>query len=554
MSRRLFVLPLALLLGACLVALPACKKKKTGDDDSGGGGGSESSSSGPPPAVSSDYFLFAQLRAKDIRESPLLAEVKQAFAKSGGADEWNEVENKPIPELGIKWTEIDTVTFCLTEVPLQGEPKFVVILVANKAIDKSAVSLIKGQQPDTRGFYHETKKGDGLVHFPNDKTMVMVHTDLAQKYLDGYGKNRSGWPLTPDLTKAAGSNTLFVYLNTTKIPREVTNNFGGGEFAPLLAAQSVSVSANLKGKELGLAVRASFPDAATATQAKDVVQKQLGQAAGMVDQVLGQKELAQFPSVMPAVKEAQRALKAIKVEASGADVTAVGSYKADFDIGKMVADALPRIKESAGRMTTANNFKQIGLGLINYSSANGGRIPVLGVGANGAPLRNATDKPLLSWRVAILPYIEQGDLYKQFKLDEPWDGPNNKKLIDKMPKIFAPEKPGQPGLTHMQMVVGPNAMRPPVMMYPAAFTDGTSNTIAVVEAASPVIWTKPDDVMLPAKLAPGELKRKFGGLTPGGFNVVLWDGTTRFIRDSVSERTLGLALNPSDGQILPPDW
>jgi hypothetical protein len=551
--RRLSMIPLALLLGLSLAVVPACKKKNTGD---GGGGGADPTPGPgvtPPPTVSSDHFLFAQLRAKDIRESPLLAEVKQAFAKAGGADEWNEVENKPIPELGIKWTEIDTVTFCLTEAPLQGEPKFVVILVANKAIDKTAVDLIKGQQPDTRGFYHG-KKGDGLVHFPNDKTMVMVHDDLAQKYLDGYGKNRSGWPLTSELTKAAGSNTLFVYLNTTKIPREAANNLGGDEFGPLLAAKSVSVTANLKGKELGLAVRASFPDAATATKAKDIVQKQLGQAAGMVDQVLGKKELAEFPSVMPAIKEAQRALKAIKVETDGSDVTAAGSYKADFDIGKMVADAVPRIRESAGRMTAQNNLKQIGLALHNYSFANNNRIPISGIGPKGALLKNANEKPLLSWRVAILPYVEQQNLYNQFKLDEPWDSENNKKLIEKMPKLYEPVgKPGKPGYTHSQMVVGPNAMRPPFATFPASFPDGTSNTIAVVEAADPVVWTKPDDLALPA-VRPKDFRKKFGGLFPGGFNAALWDGSVRFIRDTVSDKTLELALNPNDGQILGPDW
>src|SRR5262249_32600764 len=46
-------------------------------------------------------------------------------------------------------------------------------------------------------------------------------------------------------------------------------------------------------------------------------------------------------------------------------------------------------------------------------------------------------RPLLSWRVLILPYVEQGDLYSQFKLDEAWDSPNNLPLLEKMPAVYA---------------------------------------------------------------------------------------------------------------------
>ena len=89
---------------------------------------------------------------------------------------------------------------------------------------------------------------------------------------------------------------------------------------------------------------------------------------------------------------------------------------------------------------------------------------------------------------------------------------------------------------------------------PASFPDGTSHTVAVIEAAQPVIWTKPDDVMLTGKDLPKDLKKKFGGLHPGGFNVLMWDGSVRFVKDSVSETTLSRALNPRDGMVLGSDW
>ena len=69
-----------------------------------------------------------------------------------------------------------------------------------------------------------------------------------------------------------------------------------------------------------------------------------------------------------------------------------------------------------------------------------------------------------------------------------------------------------------------------------------------------MIWTKPDDVMFPAKELPKDFRRKFGGEFPGGFHACLWDGSVRFIPDSVSDRTLSFALNPADGFPLGNDW
>jgi len=557
LRQRFMILPAVLLL-AGLAALPACKKNKPdeGGGGGGGGGGDERTPGQVPAAVSSEYLLFAHLRAKDIRESPVVAEIKQAFAKAGGADEWDEFEQQATKEigLGIKPTEIDSVTACVPEFPAGGGlPSFILILTTSKPIDKAGVFGLGPQaKPDARGFY--TGHAPGQLHFPDDKTLVILSPNLADKYLGGYAKSRTGWPMTAELTRAASGHTLFAAVQMDKFPRQMLGQGEAREFGSLLAARAVTLTADLKGKELGVAVRAAFPDAAAAGKAKETVQKFIGMAAGFVEQAMSGKGDTELAALGPAVKEAHRALKEARVEVSGSDLTVAGSYKANFDIGAMVADAVPKIRAAAGRTKAQNNLKQIALALINYSDTYGGTPPIHAVGAKGVPLKNPNDKPLLSWRVAILPYIEQQNLYSEFKLDEPWDSENNKKLIEKMPKVYAPAKPGKPGYTHMQMVVGPSAMRPTGMKFPASFQDGTSNTIAVVEAAEPVIWTKPDDVMLPGKDLPKDFRKKFGGLFPNGFNVAMWDGSVRFVRDTTSDRTLSLLINPADGQLIPNDW
>src|SRR5205085_922488 len=81
--------------------------------------------------------------------------------------------------------------------------------------------------------------------------------------------------------------------------------------------------------------------------AKDTVQQFIGMALGEVDKAMSDKEVNEVPEILPVIKEAHRALKDAKVEVSGSDLVVSGSYKANFDIGAIVAGALPKIKAGA---------------------------------------------------------------------------------------------------------------------------------------------------------------------------------------------------------------
>ena len=150
-------------------------------------------------------------------------------------------------------------------------------------------------------------------------------------------------------------------------------------------------------------------------------------------------------------------------------------------------------------LTSANNMKQIVQAMLNYADANQGKM------ATPAAIAKKDGKPLLSWRVAILPYIEQGALYKEFHLDEPWDSDHNKKLIEKMPKVFrTPGSKAGDGKTTYLLPVGKGAAfenASAKVLFPAAFTDGTSNTVLLIDAADDqgTIWTKPDDLKYDSK-------------------------------------------------------
>jgi hypothetical protein len=198
---------------------------------------------------------------------------------------------------------------------------------------------------------------------------------------------------------------------------------------------------------------------------------------------------------------------------------------------------------AAARQRDANNLKQLALAMINYADANRGQLPPAAVAGKDG-------KKLLSWRVLLLPYVEEGQLYKEFHLDEPWDSTHNKKLLARMPKVFAPVRgsPKEPHSTYYQVFVGKDASFQPGRQarYPASFTDGTSNTIMIAEAAHAVPWTKPAD--LPFDL--NKALPKLGGQFPTGFHVAMWDGSVHFLKKDFDPQQMKHAITPSGGEVI----
>jgi hypothetical protein len=215
----------------------------------------------------------------------------------------------------------------------------------------------------------------------------------------------------------------------------------------------------------------------------------------------------------------------------------------------LTALLLPAVQAGRGAARGAqsqNNLRQIGLALLNHHQARGSFPPAYTTGKDG--------KPLLSWRVHILPYLDQDALYKQFHLDEPWDSEHNKALVAQMPATYkhpASAVSGE-GKTNYLTVRGEKTVFPGEKCIGLAeIRDGSSNTIMTVEVAdeSAVVWTKPDDFQYDEK---NPLKG-LGGLSPDGFNAGFADGSVRFLSLSIDPKTLTALFTRNGGEAVDPN-
>jgi hypothetical protein len=286
------------------------------------------------------------------------------------------------------------------------------------------------------------------------------------------------------------------------------------------------------------------------------------------DLVRGPLKDADLPAlVAKRLNETAQALPSAAVQRQGATVQAGVRVPSDYASVLEAAGARERLEKQSGE--SGNNLQQVALAVINFADQHRGLMPP-------AVVYDQNGKPLYSWRVLILPYLQENKLYQEFRLNEAWDSEHNKKLLARMPKVYAPTRSDQKHPAHstyFQVFDGKEAafysdpkagLRPFNLLgvqglsqggsgrrFPASFTDGTSNTLLVVEAGEAVPWTKPADLPYAAdKPIP-----KLGGQDwPPGFLAALADGSVRFIGKKMSERTLRAAITPMGGEVLGSDW
>jgi type II secretory pathway pseudopilin PulG len=211
-------------------------------------------------------------------------------------------------------------------------------------------------------------------------------------------------------------------------------------------------------------------------------------------------------------------------------------------IGLLLLPKVQGAREAARRSQCRNNLKRIGLALHNYHQAHGTFPP--------AYVTDEQGRPIHSWRVLILPYFDGKATNFGYDFSEPWDGPNNIKLLDRMPDVYrCPHQDGRTRFTAYAAALGEDCVffdSTPVRS--VDITDKPGETIMVCEASgSQIPWTKPTDIEAFKHLKIGD-SEGFSSTHTGGMHALCADGSVRFVSERISAETLKAAFTRNGGE------
>jgi beta-lactamase regulating signal transducer with metallopeptidase domain len=416
---------------------------------------------------------------------------------------------------------------------------------------------------------------------PDDRTLVVARVDLLRELIEDRKSPVPPHPWDEAWNKAAKGQVMLAFetrwlrRRLAQVPPGQTQNANLTleTISPLLEkSQSYALGIELsQGLTVDLvAVTRGESDAEpVANTLRALVTLGKNAVMGMRQSLHGQQSESEASSSI--FDAAGSLMERARVETSGRFVNLRAKSSLDLSACvKLLAPAVAAANTAARRKLSVNNLKQIGLAFHNYHSANGQfPTPVLYGGATG--------KVPHSWRVAILPYLEHDPLYKQYNFDEPWDGPGNRKLLDKMPAVLGyPGLDGSPAsgtntayfvFTGKGTALSPSSgaapagrtgnvprpitTTPPLGSGPLGptlidITDGTSNTILAVEAKRDIPWTKPEDF----PFDPNAVLPELGGYNGNGFNAVFADGAVRFISKTVDTTVLKGLITRDGGEVI----
>jgi hypothetical protein len=431
---------------------------------------------------------------------------------------------------------------------------------------------------------------EGLVfHRLNRRTLVGAEReDALDRFLDRPIPDSLKGPLAPALELAASGKhtvTLGQSISEKALNQALDDNQRDGPFRfrimppgmirtmlPLMTARPGILTVDL-GPKVAAAAEFHYADEAAAKKAirpiQDIAALLRIFGVGVLEEemmfrgaALDEGEMQKVALEKLLLGEVEEALHAAPIERKGNTVRVAAALPVTLDALKdkaklAVKDQLKdsKVLQARRRAVSSNNLKQIVLALHAHHDTYKMMPPQAICDANG--------KPLLSWRVAILPFIEQGPLYQQFRLGEPWDSEHNIKLLNDMPPIYAPPgmKTKEPYTTFYQGFVGPDAgfeLRPVAnkqlfgasgMSIARDFPDGTSNVWLVAEAAEPVPWSKPVDIRYDPK---GPVP-KLGGPFAPGFHAGFADGVVRYYPRPLRDEALRIVITRSNGIPRPPE-
>ena len=228
---------------------------------------------------------------------------------------------------------------------------------------------------------------------------------------------------------------------------------------------------------------------------------------------------------------------------------AVVGVSAVLVVGGLAALVLPAMGTARDRSLCCGNLSCIALGLHSYTDTYDCFPPAYTVDESGRPLH--------SWRVLILPHMDNAALYDQIRLDEPWDSPHNTALAQHMPAFYRCPGHADDGSshTHYLAIVGQGTAFPgPESVRIRDIVDGLSRTVAVAETTESVHWMEPRDMPFDGMsfTINDPAGHALGGPHTGGVNVLFCDDSLEFLPETVPPDIVRLLLLRDDHEQF--DW
>lgn len=386
-----------------------------------------------------------------------------------------------------------------------------------------------------------------MVAIPDDRTLLIGPEPLLKKMLAPRAAGKATDTIQQQLFTSFPANDIAGMIDLEPLKDLKAQAAQNTPFPGLIEGlQGVKFTTDLAGEGKFLSqieVRTANKNSAMqlSAMAQGMLQMQKAQMLGMAN--------APDPSVSPELAETLAGLfDTVKITVNDNTVSYVMPKPEEMDafVESMkpgvvsLFEAIRAARKAATAASRMNNMKQLGLAFHNYHDVYN-HFPA----ENGNGVLGAGQKTGLSWRVYLLPFVDGAALYNKFKMDEDFDSPHNKALIEQMPVVFKVEGVDKPGYTSVHVFTGDDtAIGTDNGTGFRDITDGTSNTILAVVAGpeSAEIWTKPGGLEFNA-----DDPKKILGKLAEEFLVLICDGSVRYVKSDINDDTLRKLIQRNDG-------
>jgi len=496
----------------------------------------------PPEAM-----LVASIRPAALLSHPAVKELRDIVAK----DEMSQqLFGMPLADI----SRITAIPLLSARPDARDALGFVIHTI--KPIDEQGILDLVAPDAEKKTFeghvYYQDKPRRQLrfVYIPDNRTVIFSDQEAAFQHLIHAGRAGAGsadwtksWPTAENVHVAIAGNPVqikaFMDKATAGAPEGALQTI-----APLWNNGTDAIVSLVLDKQLQLRGQYSCKTPADAPETekalKAVLALVIARFENLQQQLTSNTRTPKLTSTFTGL--ALQLMKGITIEQKDQMVRLYAEIDAQTT-SQLLADLATEVQNSrhrAQRLLSFNNIKQLGLAMHNYHSVHGHFPPPTLFGPDG--------KTVHSWRVALLPYLEEQDLYDEYRTDEPWDSPHNKKLVKKMPSIFGhPFAKTEPGHTSYFVLTGKEtAFVGKKGTSIRDILDGTSNTILVVESKPEVPWTRPVDIPYDSK----KPLPKLGGYDPEGFCTGFCDGSARFLVHGTLEKTFRAWFTMDGGELI----